>query len=168
MIVRHICENIQLISLNILNERLSTDGRILVHALEKALLYKPDIINLSLGTTKWRYKFKLKEIVEKAAKNDTIIVAAAHNEGRVSYPAYLNGVLGVKASHPTDLSIIYYKNNFFYAPSGVDGIKDINEICIGGNIKGTSMSAAYITGYIARMKYSNRLLKASEIINYFR
>jgi hypothetical protein len=53
MIIRDICENVEFISVNILNERLTTDGRVLIHAFREALSYKPDIARY--------YTFKLRD-----------------------------------------------------------------------------------------------------------
>lgn len=152
MIIRDIFENVEFISVNILNERLTTDGRVLIHAFREALLYKADIIHLSLGTTRWRYKFPLKRLVKEAAKNDVIVVSAANNQGIKSYPAFINGVVGVKGNMALNKSEFSYNDGFFYAPMETKDIVGINELQHGDRAIGNSMAAAYITGHIA-MKY---------------
>ncbi len=150
MIIKHLCQNIEFISVNILNERLTADGRILLYALEQVLKYQPDIIHLSLGVTKWKYKLPLGRIVKKAMKSNIHIVAAANNKGIRSYPAYLKGVIGVKGGSFKDKSEFYYKDKFFYAPPDTENIPGMEAYkcrCM----RGTSMSAAYMTGHIANL-----------------
>lgn len=142
MIIRHICSDVQFISINILDENLLSDGRVLIYSLNRVLEYKPDIIHMSLGTLKKRYIFSLKKIIKKAYKKKIQLVAAAENSGRVSYPAYLRGVFGVKSDNFDNYMLYSYKNGFFYAPSQIYRNSNINA-------RGTSMSAAYISGHLA-------------------
>ncbi|MCX7920904.1 MAG: S8 family serine peptidase [Clostridia bacterium] len=169
MIIRNICKNVEFISMNILNERLATDGRILICAFHQALDYKPDIIHLSLGTTRWRYRFALRKIVKEAEKNNIIVVSAANNEGLKSYPAYTKGVVGVKGrADITGYREFWYQKGFFYAPLGVRDIYGINEIDNGERSVGNSMAAAYITGHIASIKCSKNIKSNAEIIEYLK
>ena len=55
LIIKKLCNNVRFINVNILDEMLMTNGNVLIKALEEAIKDKPDIIHLSLGTTKWRY-----------------------------------------------------------------------------------------------------------------
>lgn len=149
LIIKHLCDSIELISINILNERLKTNGKVLTYAFEHALAYNPNIINLSLGTTSLRYKLPLWWLVKKAAKQNTIVVSAAENSGRICYPAYIKGVVGVKGDKNEENAGIRYEDGFFYAPSHIDRIKGIEHLIKMTERSGTSISAAYITGYIA-------------------
>ncbi|URZ05981.1 hypothetical protein CLROS_013130 [Clostridium felsineum] len=162
MIIKDICNDVEFIDINILNDKLTTDGRILVHAFKKAILCNPDIIHLSLGTTRWRYKFPLKKLVNEALKKDVTIVAAASNDGAQSYPVAIKGVIGVKGYETSDKFGFYYSEGFFYAPVDTKNIRDISELKYGKSIIGNSMSAAYITAHIA-MNY--RLKGTKDIIN---
>jgi hypothetical protein len=123
----------------------------------------PDIIHLSLGTTRWRYKFPLKKLVKEAIGKDVIIVAAANNQGIKSYPAFMKGVVGVKGHGGINKSEFFYENNFFYAPIDIKNISGISELEHVEMAVGNSMAAAYITGHIA-MKYD---LKSTKGINDF-
>lgn len=165
LIIKHLCTNIELISINILNQSLATDGRILLYALEKALQLNPDIIHLSLGTTKWKYSFPLKKIVKQANNNNILIVSSAHNNGLRSYPAYLNGVIGVKALNYGIKNKLLFSKNFFYAtytPTDIPGIEQLAN----KNHEGTSMSAAFVTGYIASLK-SQMYCKNNEVVKRY-
>jgi hypothetical protein len=150
-IIRHICSDVECISVNILDENLSTDGRILAYSLSQVFDYKPDIIHMSLGTLKKRYIFPLRKIVKEAKRLNIPMVAAAENSGEVSYPAYLKGVIGVKSEKFENCMQYSYKDRFFYAPLGTDGIDYVQEIPDIRAAKGTSMSAAYISGHLARI-----------------
>lgn len=158
MIIRHICTDVEFISVNILDENLLTDGRILAYSLSKVFDYNPDIIHMSLGTLKKRYIFAMRRIVKEAKRLNIQLVAAADNSGNVSYPAYLKGVFGVKSDMFNDCTLYSYKDGFFYAPLGTDGIECIQRIADIRAAKGTSMAAAYISGHLAEiLKNSNNL-----------
>jgi len=162
MIIRHICDDVEFISVNILDENLSTDGRILAYSLCKVFEYKPDIIHMSLGTLKKRYILPFRKIVKEALRLNILLVAAAENSGKVSYPAYLRGVFGVKAEIFENCMQYSYKDGFFYAPLGTDGIDCIQEIPILRAAKGTSMSAAYISGHLAVILKNKKKLSLKE------
>lgn len=162
--IRHICESIELTSINILNETLSADGRVLICAFQQALLDNPDIIHLSLGTTKWMYKFPLKKIVKEASQIGSIVVSAANNYGIRSYPSCIKGVVGVKGCKMHDYMKVGYKDGFFYAQFDVKKIRGIDELASGSYVSGNSMAAGYITGHIASLKYSNNTHNNAEII----
>ncbi len=150
-IIRHICSDVEFISVNILDENLSSDGRILAYSLSQVFDYKPDIIHMSLGTVKKRYIFPMRKIVKEAKRLNITLVAAAENIGRVSYPAYLKGVIGVKSDRFDDCMQYSYKKGFFYAPAGIDGIECLKGVPNIQNVRGTSLSAAYISGHLARV-----------------
>jgi hypothetical protein len=161
LIIKHICSNVEFISINILNENLATDGRVLIHAIEQTVQFKPDIIHMSLGTTKWRHILPIKRIIKQARKKNIIVVSAADNEGSRSYPAYLKGVVGVKALNTGKFEDMYFQKGFFFAPfhtwgiPGTEGLKS-------KNCGGSSMAAAYVTGAIARIKLENSLYTGEE------
>ncbi|MCX8129649.1 MAG: S8 family serine peptidase [Clostridia bacterium] len=165
LLIRHICKNVEFISINILNERLVSDARVLLCAFKRAVEIKPDIVHLSLGTTKWKYRFALNTIVRHARKNNIIVVAAANNEGKKSYPAYLRGVIGVKARVMKDNNPFDYQDGFFYAPLDTKGIEEFETLGVSDYATGSSVAAAYMTGYIASLISSRKkIVYCSEII----
>lgn len=119
---------------------------------------------MSLGTVKKRYIFPLRKIVKEAKRLNITLVAAAENSGKVSYPAYLKGVIGVKADSFDDYMQYSYKQGFFYAPSGIEGIECLQEIQDIKNVRGTSLSAAYISGHLARIVKDKKNLSYNEAI----
>lgn len=164
-IIKEMFSEIEFISVNILNERLSTDGRVLLYALQRTLEYKPDIIHLSLGTTRLKYILPLKKLVKRALRENISIVCAANNQGKRSYPAFLKGVFGVKADAAYKSENIGYRTKFYYAPLRAENLQILPERPLLEEVSGTSFSAAYITGHIAKMKYSNSLVKHEDIVN---
>lgn len=163
MIIKSVCKNVEFVSVNILNERLATDGRILIHALEQVFTYSPDIIHLSLGTVRWRYYFPLKRIVKYAIKNNTIIVSSACNLGRRSFPSHIKGVIGVKGFESINNYEYKYKNGFFFASPYINNIECIEEIQT-KNPVGNSISAAYITGHISKIKYDLGIADSKKLV----
>lgn len=163
--IKYICNEVEFISINILDENLSTDGRVLIQALKKSISYNPHIVHLSLGTTKIKYWYPLKKLCKFLNKNNVIIVSAANNEGKRSYPAYLKEVIGVKGENINNT--YFYNNKFFYSSLGLP-----NDLCISSkryrDVTGNSISAAYITGYICRtiLELGNKSNK--EIIAYLK
>lgn len=112
--IKYICSDVEFISINILDENLSSNGRVLIEALKQSLTYKPHIVHLSLGTTKLKYWYSLKRFTRVLSKNNIIVVSAANNEGKRSYPAYLKDVVGVKGKSMNNDGF-YYDDKFFYA-----------------------------------------------------
>lgn len=168
MSIRHICSSVEFISINILNERLKTNGRVLIHAFRQALSYKPDIINLSLGTTSWQYKLSLWQIVRQAERQNTIVVAAAENRGQKCYPAYIKGVAAVKGDFYEKYSCYGYENGFFYAPCHINGIEALKNFEGAADASGSSISAAYMTGYIALERYKNDYTSVRETMKHIK
>ncbi len=162
LIIRHICSNVEFISINILNDNISTDGRVLLYAMSRAFDYQPDIIHMSLGTTKWKYKRYIRKITKEAGRQNISLVAAVNNQGNISYPAYVKGVFGVKGDNFKDIMHYSYRDDFFYAPLNAPEIQG----CHGKDLKdavGTSMSAAYITGHIANIRLNMGNLSIEKI-----
>ena len=166
VIIKHFCKNIDIISINILNKKLATDGRILIHAFDKALAYKPDIIHLSLGTTKWIYRFPLYRLVTLAGKNNCIVVAAASNTGIKSYPSHFKNVIRVKSARMPCYTDISYNNGYFFAHHDAKEILAYNSYPQIDGYCGTSYAAAYITGHIAEAILANKSKDKTQIINY--
>ena len=162
LIIRDICKNVQLTSINILDERMSTDSRIMIYAMNEAIKLEPDIIHMSLATTRWRYKGYMKEIVNMAIKKNITIVAACNNNGFWAYPANIKGVIRVKSSKECTKYQFYKKGSVYYAPFTMKGIEGANEFFI-NKMVGTSTAAAYISGHVANIICNED--KKTEILN---
>lgn len=154
LIIKHLSKNTEFIDMCILDESLSSDGNILIKALEDAIDINPSIIHMSLGTTKWRYKHKIKKLIERADKKGIIVVAAANNNGCKSYPSHLKDVVGVKGMKLENMNQLYYDYKFIFAPYDLKGIEGIDTKKMDQEMVGNSMAAAYVTGHLSNIKYS--------------
>lgn len=165
-IIQHFNPNVEFLNIKLLDENLSADVRVLLYALSKVFDYKPDIIHLSLGTENKKYTRYFKKIIKEAKKSQVLLVAAAGNNGEISYPAYLKGVIGVKADRILGVNEFYFKDKFFYAPAGIDNIPALTELVNHPNMCGNSMAAAYITGHISKSIQDNDLTFLSKVKEY--
>ena len=88
--------NSKIYSIRILDEK----GKGLINSISPALewCYKNGIrlVNLSLGTTHFRDKNKIREIINSYAYKGIIIVAATSNSGYTTYPASFSNVISVE------------------------------------------------------------------------
>ncbi len=96
-IIKSNVENSKLYSVRILDE----SGNGFINSISPALewCYQNDIqlVNLSLGTTHFHDKNKIREIVNRYAYKGMIIVAATSNNGYTTYPASFSNVISVEA-----------------------------------------------------------------------
>lgn len=82
-------------SVQILDENGQGGINKLRQAFEWCLEEKIDIVNLSLGTTNFRDKEVLQQIVNDYVRKGLIIIAAFSNEYVTTYPAFFSNVIGV-------------------------------------------------------------------------
>lgn len=150
LIIRDICKYVQFISINILDNRLASDSRIMIYAMNEAVKLEPDIIHMSLGTTNWRYRSYIKEIVNIAYEKNIIMVASCKNIGLWSYPASMHGVVRVKSAKQCAKYQFFKKRRAYYAPFAMIDIDGANKF-VTRKMVGTSIAAAYITGHIANI-----------------
>ena len=87
----------ELYAVKIFDNALVVDQKILMESICWAMDQNVDIINLSLGTTDAQIKQRLFDVCQRATEKGIAIVAAEHNAGQESYPAYFSNVIGVKA-----------------------------------------------------------------------
>jgi hypothetical protein len=169
LIIRYICPQIAITSINILDEQLRSDGRILIQAFDNAVDRNPKIIHMSLGTPRLRYRFALKRLVNKAWERNIAVVAADSNDFKNVYPASLRHVVGVRADLYNQTITYTYKKKYFYGPPGLQNIHGIESLKH-KQAFGCSMAAAYITGYLSRILLNHRGMNVSftEIINELR
>ncbi|MGN7762108.1 S8 family serine peptidase [Paenibacillus sp. 22594] len=150
--IRHIHESVRFNSHNILDKDLKSDGRILISALKHAIEENPDIIHMSLGTSKLKYYLPLKILIRRACKKGIIIVSAASNTGKISFPSNFKDVVSVKGDGDINCNQYDFREGYFIASNNVMDIPNIKYIDNYENYRGTSMAAAYITGQIAKIK----------------
>lgn len=145
--------NTQIIMCKIFEEQPETDEDKLIYILE--YIYENvecDILHMSFGITVCAQCSRLKKICDDFTAKNTIIVSAFDNMGSVSYPAAFDNVIGVDSCKSS-----YAKNNYTFVENSIVNV-DLNigmrRITVNNEQKifiGSSFSAAYITGLIAKM-----------------
>ena len=152
-IISQINPNVEIIDINILNDELQTNGHILLRAINRAIDLKPDIINISLGTNSIKYIAQMMKLIKSAVKNNIYIVAAHDNRDKITFPAALRDVIGVKRistlCKSNDNLIYAYEKNIYYAPDSNFYIHKLHNCKCKYIMWGNSMSAAYITGELS-------------------
>lgn len=144
-------------------EQLTTQLQSLITALNWCLHNSIDLIHLSIGSTLYYDKYQLKTILNKIEKQGVVIVAALSNEYKISYPASLSGVIGVKYSDSLNECDIQFNPNPLDGIEISTGCKD--RIFEHDIIPCNSYAAATITGMILK---SFSVLNTSAILSYFR
>lgn len=95
----------------LLSARVAEDGataaEALVAALEWAVDEGVDIVNLSVGTTRREWALALHETCDRAYFAGTLVVTAAANVERTSYPSLFASVLSVASSLTTDPVVLH-------------------------------------------------------------
>lgn len=172
-VITQINSNVEIIDINILNEKLETNGYVLLRAIEKAIDLKPDVINLSLGTNSLRYTFSMMKQIKRAIRNNILMVAAYDNNNRITFPATFRDVIGVKKisslSSSSDNFLWYlYQKDIYYAPGENYYIHELNDCKSKYIMSGNSISTAYITGELTVLKDRYKELSMKEIIAKFK
>ncbi|OPJ64164.1 S8/S53 family peptidase [Clostridium oryzae] len=138
--------------IKLLNENAQCTVKKLIEALDYAAsMEEVKLISLSCSTKESKYNDELKKIIRYINEKNKLLICSAENDGEVSYPSYMEGVIGVRG---------IYKNikNFWF-----DSDKEIQSICC--NVKrllpqtngkysffgGNSRCTAYFCGVVSRM-----------------
>ena len=128
----------EIVSMQILDENGKTDIDRLLLALEWCLKQEINIISLSLGSVFSEDKQKMENVIHKLLKKDIVLVAAANNTNTVTYPASMEGVIGVKC----DLSDTLVAQQIFVDTEDIRNI----EVTV-GSLKDCDGLKQYNLGY---------------------
>ena len=131
-----------------------------------------NIISLSMGTTDYRDMHKLSPIIERVSQAGICIIAAADNDGLLTYPACLEQCIGVRVDSGQALGL----SGFTYIASPHDGINVIIApyMLDGVTFNSNSFATAYFAGLLVGSinvddVYANDinkwLVKNSKLIN---
>lgn len=155
-IIRKKAPESEIYSVRVFDVSLIADGRALVAAIQWCIDNKMDVVNLSLGTTDVTFKASLQDICRRALASGVILVAAASNDGRASYPAVLSEVIGVSGDAINEPDGFYFNND---QPIEFVARGDEQRVCWlnGKHIMtgGTSFAAPHISGLIAGLLKEN-------------
>ena len=152
-IIHQIAPDAEIYIIRIFEQSLVADGRLLIAALRWVVNHGIDVVNLSLGTTDRQYFELIRELCRQAARENIILVVAAHNRGIESYPAILPDVIGVQGRPMQKLNDYYFRKD-----------KNIECVAHGGEqilcwrssskviAKGSSFAASRIAGIVCLIR----------------
>ncbi|KJD45255.1 S8 family serine peptidase [Paenibacillus terrae] len=95
-------------SVKILNHRKGNAVQ-LCAALRWCVKHRVQVANISLGSTDFRDRGMLREVVNEFAAAGLIMVCAAHNGGLLTYPASFTNVIGVQCGRSENLAAGQYR-----------------------------------------------------------
>lgn len=156
------CPNVQFGSIRILDNK----GKGLVKWLSVALEICLDkgfrIINLSLGTCHYKDKKEIRSVINHYVYKGMIIIAAASNEGFITYPASFSNVLSVAegAKIATDIDAQRQRGIDFIAPSDHEITMEGVSFRLG---KSNSYAAPYITALVGNLISTKGSMTVDEI-----
>lgn len=95
--IKGLTPNVGLLSFKCFDETLETDIETVITCIERAIDLKVDVLNLSFTTA--LYSEELEAVLNKAMKQNIIVVAPSGNDlsGKKYYPAAFEGVISVNA-----------------------------------------------------------------------
>lgn len=146
--------------IKVFSENLNTDDEILAEAIQQCVLARVDIINISAGVISDVISDHLREAIELALRNDTIIVAAMDNGGRTSFPASYDGVIGVGYTEleiGESYRIINFEKEYFFTNAKDQYPPDTSWA------KSSSFACAKMTMYIAKLMNSTKHLSSRSL-----
>jgi len=161
-------DNLVGVSLGNKNSEVDTDG--FVRALRWCLDNKVDLISMSLGTVDFIELGVFASLVEELIDAGTVIVAAGSNSGKITYPASLPRVIGVKSTGLLHSGAFVINTN---ARDGIDiasSLPDSHVVSVLRDIfedftgEANSLVTPYIAGLIARSISDNGNNRASDAI----
>ncbi len=125
----------------------------LMYGLKWAIDNDMHVINLSLGSVQKRLVLQLHELVDQAYYKGLILVAAANNYGRTSYPACFASLIAVDNQSFKDALQFHYRlgNRVELIANGIY----VKAPSPGGKYRwftGTSFACPQITGLVARLR----------------
>jgi subtilisin family serine protease len=151
-IIRSLAPDCELYSVKVLGSRLTGRGTTFAGGLRWAIENGMDVCNISMGTTKKNFFAALHDLADRAYFRNTILVTAANNMPRPSYPSLYSSVVSVASHEGTD------PYRFYYNPAppvefGAPGIDVRVAWADGGWITatGNSFAAPHITGIAAKI-----------------
>jgi hypothetical protein len=123
------------------------------------------LVNLSLGTKRPEHRPALEAAVERASAADTIVVAAAEQDGIRWLPGSLPAVVSVELdwSCPRDAYRVDRgpDGRIVFRASGFP--RDIPGVSREDNLKGLSFAVANVTGFAARLLLAEPSLSREEL-----
>lgn len=118
----------------------------LIIALNWCLNNDINIINLSAGVTSYKDFTAISKVIDKLLNKNIMIVAAGNNNDTLTYPAAIQGVIGVKYDFENKLA----PNTFLFLNNPIDGVEIICRTKY-KTYASNSFAAPYITAIISTL-----------------
>jgi len=128
----------------IYGQSLYCNSDLLIEAIKSCIKNRVQLINISLGISGSIINPKLAELCDKAYKKGIIIIASAHNEDEISFPAYYHRVIGVG-----NIDVEFDDKWVFIENSEIELFANGNYAHLGKQYNGSSFAAPKITANIA-------------------
>ncbi|NOZ20833.1 MAG: S8 family serine peptidase [Planctomycetes bacterium] len=162
-IITRIAPEAEIVSVKVLGTEGAT-GRTFIAGIAWAIERECQVVNVSIGTTDRRYLEALYELAEIAYYNDAILIAAAENTGRRSFPSTFSSLISVDYDDIRDpLRFLYAPRNRieFVAP----GVNIEAPVPGGGTMlhTGSSFAAPHISGIVALILSKHPGMKPFEV-----
>ena len=156
-------------SIKILNDDTKQGNiRQFIEALNLCEQLNVKLIHLSIGTRSYSDFGLIQKSVKALCEKGIIIIAAACNEGTVTYPASMNGVIGVKCDYsPSDeqYSFIYNSiDNISFSASAKHILRDRGKLRF--SLQSNSYAAPLITSKVLSLLTQNPSASFEEVYLY--
>lgn len=159
---------VDLVAVRVFEHALATSAAVLAHAIEWAVDQNCRLINLSLGTPKLEHEAVLREAVERACAQGSVIVSAWGLDGRRWLPGSIAGVAGVllDPNCPRDeLRMEQAREGTIFRASDLP--RPIAGVPIERNVRGVSFAVANTTGFLARLLEAEPHLQSVQAVHEF-
>ncbi len=163
-VITKICPRSDFFIAKILDPNAAACSSTLIEALKYALQLNVKVINISLATIDRKYQGDMQVLCRKHYENGTIIISSVANRQRDSFPASLEGVIGVDGIFMNDSLTYWYNKNI-----RIQCVADLTPVMVhdlentysmfGGNSK----AAALMTGHVANIINADENISVEEI-----
>lgn len=151
-IIRRLAPDCELYSIKVLGAMLSGQSTVFLAGLRWAIEHDMHVVNMSLGSTNRDHFGAYHELVDQAYFKNMVLVTAADNMPRTSFPSLYASVTSVACHEGQDAYEFYYNP----APPVEFGAPGINVTVAWLNgaqmtVTGNSFSAPHISGLVAKI-----------------
>lgn len=163
-IIDNRCSQVNFYSIKIMNSyKENADIKDLETALVWCIENRIQVINLSLGSVNYFDRSRIVRLMYLLKRNNIIVIAAYSNKDRITYPASLDFVIGVKR----DVTNILKSGEYIYVDKPLDGIDIIcgcRQSCLGVDFeKCNSFATPEITAKVCTYLIEGPILSVHQI-----
>ena len=163
-IIRSLAPDVELTSVRLVDELGRGSASALRTALDFCVREGFDVVNLSLGTRRRDLLLDVYDLVDRAAVEGVVLVAATDNAGTPDYPAACAALLGVDRATTDDPYYLGFRggHRVSFVARGVD----VEVWAKGGKVakvSGSSFACPHVAAFAARLKAARRGLHPFEV-----